>query len=80
MIFKFVYSVVKQLFLLLITPVSQQATVDAVEAENEAEKHQLSALHQQRVVAHINEMKREAMTCYTRALRETQPNVSKKRG
>ena len=53
-----------------------QSTVDAVEAENEAEKHQLSALHQQRVVAHINEMKREAMTCYTRALRETQPNVS----
>ncbi|KAA0191230.1 hypothetical protein HAZT_HAZT001662 [Hyalella azteca] len=51
------------------------STVDAVEAENEAEKHQLSALHQQRVVAHINEMKREAMTCYTRALRETQPNV-----
>ncbi|XP_018018391.1 amyloid-beta-like protein isoform X2 [Hyalella azteca] len=54
-----------------------QSTVDAVEAENEAEKHQLSALHQQRVVAHINEMKREAMTCYTRALRETQPNTHK---
>uniref|UniRef100_A0A2P2HW38 Beta-amyloid-like protein n=1 Tax=Hirondellea gigas TaxID=1518452 RepID=A0A2P2HW38_9CRUS len=54
-----------------------QTTVDAVEAENEAEKHQLSALHQQRVVAHINEMKREAMTCYTRALRETQPNTHK---
>lgn len=54
-----------------------QSTVDAVEAENEAEKHQLSALHQQRVVAHINEMKREAMTCYTRALRESQPNTHK---
>lgn len=54
-----------------------QSTVDAVEAENEAEKHQLSALHQQRVVAHINEMKREAMTCYTRALRETEPNTHK---
>lgn len=53
-----------------------QQTVEAVEAENEAEKHQLTALHQQRIVAHINEMKREAMTCYTRALAEKQPNVS----
>ena len=53
-----------------------QQTVEAVEAENEAERHQLTALHQQRIVAHINEMKREAMTCYTRALAEKQPNVS----
>lgn len=52
-----------------------QQTVEAVEAENEAERHQLTALHQQRIVAHINEMKREAMTCYTRALAEKQPNV-----
>lgn len=52
-----------------------QQTVEAVEAENEAERHQLTALHQQRIVAHINEMKREAMTCYTRALNEKQPNV-----
>lgn len=54
-----------------------QQTVEAVEAENEAEKHQLTALHQQRIVAHINEMKREAMTCYTRALAEKQPNTHK---
>nr|XP_053648388.1 LOW QUALITY PROTEIN: amyloid-beta-like protein [Cherax quadricarinatus] len=52
-----------------------QQTVEAVEAENEAERHQLTALHQQRIVAHINEMKREAMTCYTRALAEKQPNT-----
>lgn len=52
-----------------------QETVQSVEAENEAEKHQLTALHQQRIVAHINEMKREAMTCYTRALSATQTNV-----
>ena len=52
-----------------------QQTVEAVEAENEAERHQLTALHQQRIVAHINEMKREGMTCYTRALGEKQPNV-----
>lgn len=54
-----------------------QQTVEAVEAENEAERHQLTALHQQRIVAHINEMKREAMTCYTRALAEKQPNTHK---
>lgn len=54
-----------------------QQTVEAVEAENEAEKHQLTALHQQRIVAHINEMKREAMTCYTRALAEKQTNTHK---
>ncbi|XP_076033806.1 amyloid-beta-like protein isoform X2 [Oratosquilla oratoria] len=54
-----------------------QKTVEAIEAENEAEKHQLKALHQQRIVAHINEMKREAMTCYTRALEEQQPNTHK---
>ena len=52
-----------------------QQTVQALEAENEAEKHQLTALHQQRIVAHINEMKREAMTCYTKALNEDEPNV-----
>ena len=53
-----------------------QQTVQSVEAENEAEKHQLTALHQQRIVAHLNEMKREAMTCYTRALGVANPNVS----
>ena len=34
-------------------------------------------MHQQRVLAHINQRKREAMTCYTQALTEQIPNVSK---
>lgn len=33
-------------------------------------------MHQQRVLAHINQRKREAMTCYTQALTEQSPNVS----
>lgn len=33
-------------------------------------------MHQQRVLAHINQRKREAMTCYTQALTEQIPNVS----
>lgn len=33
-------------------------------------------MHQQRVLAHINQRKREAMTCYTQALTEQPPNVS----
>lgn len=32
-------------------------------------------MHQQRVLAHINQRKREAMTCYTQALTELPPNV-----
>lgn len=32
-------------------------------------------MHQQRVLAHINQRKREAMTCYTQALTEPIPNV-----
>lgn len=35
-------------------------------------------MHQQRVLAHINQRKREAMTCYTQALTEPIPNVSRK--
>lgn len=34
-------------------------------------------MHQQRVLAHINQRKGEAMTCYTQALTEPIPNVSK---
>lgn len=34
-------------------------------------------MHQQRVLAHINQRKREAMTCYTQALTEQPPNVSR---
>lgn len=49
--------------------------MQALEEEGNAEKHQLAAMHQQRVLAHINQRKREAMTCYTQALTEQMPNV-----
>lgn len=49
--------------------------MQALEEEGNAEKHQLAAMHQQRVLAHINQRKREAMTCYTQALTEQSPNV-----
>ena len=39
------------------------------------EKRQLSAVHQQRVLAAINEKKRDAMTCYTDSLNENPPNT-----
>jgi len=52
-----------------------QKTVQALEEEGDAEKHQLTAMHQQRVMAHINERKKEAMACYTDALSENPPNV-----
>lgn len=51
--------------------------MQALEEEGNAEKHQLAAMHQQRVLAHINQRKREAMTCYTQALTEQPPNVIK---
>lgn len=49
--------------------------MQALEEEGNAEKHQLAAMHQQRVLAHINQRKREAMSCYTQALTEQPPNV-----
>lgn len=52
--------------------------MQALEEEGNAEKHQLAAMHQQRVLAHINQRKREAMTCYTQALTEQPPNVRRK--
>ncbi|XP_037915266.1 amyloid-beta-like protein isoform X3 [Hermetia illucens] len=53
----------------------QNTSVQALEEEGNAEKHQLAAMHQQRVLAHINQRKREAMTCYTQALTEQPPNA-----
>lgn len=50
--------------------------MQALEEEGNSEKHQLAAMHQQRVLAHINQRKREAMTCYTQALTEQPPSVS----
>ncbi|XP_037036396.1 amyloid-beta-like protein isoform X2 [Bradysia coprophila] len=52
-----------------------QTSVQALEEEGNAEKHQMAAMHQQRVLAHINQRKREAMTCYTQALTEQPPNA-----
>ncbi|KDR08899.1 Beta-amyloid-like protein, partial [Zootermopsis nevadensis] len=52
-----------------------QKTVQALEEEGDAEKHQLVAMHQQRVMAHINERKKEAMGCYTQALNDSPPNT-----
>lgn len=53
-----------------------QQTVQALEEEEAAEKHQLVAMHQQRINAHINQRKKDAMNCYTRALNDDPPNVS----
>ncbi|XP_050100655.1 amyloid-beta-like protein isoform X2 [Anopheles aquasalis] len=50
------------------------ARFQALEEEGNSEKHQLAAMHQQRVLAHINQRKREAMTCYTQALTEQPPS------
>jgi len=53
-----------------------QRTVQSLEEEGNAEKHQLVAMHQQRVMAHINQRKKDAMSCYAAALDENPPNVS----
>jgi len=52
-----------------------QKLVKAMEDEDVSEKRQLSAVHQQRVLAAINEKKRDAMACYTDALNETPANT-----
>ncbi|KAL0280612.1 UNVERIFIED_CONTAM: hypothetical protein PYX00_001847 [Menopon gallinae] len=52
-----------------------QRTVQSLEEEGNAEKHQLVAMHQQRVMAHINQRKKEAMSCYTQALNDNPPNT-----
>ncbi|VVC44088.1 Hypothetical protein CINCED_3A001411 [Cinara cedri] len=54
-----------------------QQTVQSLEEEGSAEKHQLFAMHQQRVNAHINHRKKEAMNCYVFALNENPPNTHK---
>ena len=45
-----------------------QRTIKSLEAESVAEKKQLLAVHQQRVLSHINERKKEAMECFTSSL------------
>ncbi|KAK9307606.1 hypothetical protein QLX08_002199 [Tetragonisca angustula] len=52
-----------------------QETVAALEESGAAEKHQLSAMHQQRVQEAVKQRNEEAMSCYTAALNETPPNI-----
>lgn len=50
--------------------------MQALEEEGVAERRRLAALHQQRVLAHLAQRRRTALSCYTRSLRDTPPNVS----
>ena len=53
-----------------------QKTVQALEEESQAEKRQIQAMHQQRVISRINQKKKIAMNCYTKSLNETpSPNT-----
>jgi amyloid beta A4 protein len=52
-----------------------QKTVQALEEESQAEKRQLQAMHQQRVISMINQKKKMSMSCYTKALNENTPNT-----
>lgn len=54
-----------------------QQTVQSLEEEGNAEKHQLIAMHQQRVAARINQHKKDAMNCYIEALNYTPLNTHK---
>jgi amyloid beta A4 protein len=45
-----------------------QKTVAALEEESQAERRQLQAMHQQRVISQINQKKKLSMTCFTNAL------------
>jgi len=47
-----------------------QKTIKNLEEEGLAEKRQLLAVHQNRVLSHLNERKKEAMECFTSALAE----------
>jgi amyloid beta A4 protein len=58
-----------------LCPPRFQKLVKSMEDEDVMEKRQLSAVHQQRVLAAINEKKRDAMTCYTDALNENPANT-----
>ena len=42
-----------------------QKTVQALEEESQAEKRQLQAMHQQRVISQINQKKKLSMSCST---------------
>ena len=46
-----------------------------MEEESQAEKRQLQAMHQQRVISMINQKKKVSMNCYTKALNDNAPNT-----
>ena len=52
-----------------------QKTVQALEEESQAEKRQLQAMHQQRVISQINQKKKLSMTCFTNSLNQSPPNT-----
>jgi amyloid beta A4 protein len=52
-----------------------QKTDQAMEEESQAEKRQLQAMHQQRVISMINQKKKVSMNCYTKALNDNAPNT-----
>ncbi|KAL4715783.1 hypothetical protein ACJJTC_006362 [Scirpophaga incertulas] len=52
-----------------------QSNVQTLEEEGVAERRRLAALHQQRVLAHLAQRRRTALSCYTRSLRDTPPNA-----
>jgi len=52
-----------------------QKTVQALEEESQAEKRQLQAMHQQRVISRINQRKKLSMACFTNALNQTPLNT-----
>ncbi|XP_026493803.1 amyloid-beta-like protein isoform X1 [Vanessa tameamea] len=52
-----------------------QANIQSLEEEGVSERRRLAALHQQRVLAHLAQRRRTALTCYTRSLRDTPPNA-----
>ncbi|XP_034832549.2 amyloid-beta-like protein isoform X1 [Maniola hyperantus] len=52
-----------------------QANIQSLEEEGVSERRRLAALHQQRVLAHLAQRRRTALSCYTRSLRDTPPNA-----
>jgi len=48
--------------------------MNALKDQGAAEKHQLVDLHQQRIIAHINERKKDGMKCFVKSLNEHPPS------
>jgi len=54
-----------------------QKTVQALEEESQAQKRQLQAMHQQRVISIINQNKKMSMNYYIKVLSENNPNTQR---